>query len=237
MSDRWVDRLSEYLDGELPVEEREELEGHLAVCAECGAVLDDLRRVVARASRLDDAPPESDLWPGIAERIGLSSEAEPVLALESFRRVRETPLARRRFTFSLPQLVAAGIALALVSAGSVWVALSVGRNGAGVEGTLAGGEATEVQAPATVLTTGGTSYDAAVAELEAVLTSARDKLDPATVAVIEENLMVIDRAIAQARRALVEDPSSAYLNEYLAATMRQKLDFLRQAAQLAGAIS
>lgn len=238
MSDRWVERLSEYLDGELPVAEREELEEHLSVCADCSGVLDDLRRVVARASRLEHAPPESDLWPGIAARIGFGSDGERVLALESYRRGREVPLTRRRFSFSLPQLVAAGIALVLLSAGSVWIALSVGdRSGAGVEETLAGGQPTGTSAPTTVLTGTGTSYDAAVAELEGVLAAARYKLDPETVVVIEENLMVIDRAIAEARRALAEDPSSIYLNEHLAATMRQKLEFLRQAAQLAGAIS
>ena len=69
---------------------------------------------------------------------------------------------------------------------------------------------------------GVAGYDAAIAELEGV---------------IEENLMIIDRAIAQAQRALAEDPASIYLNEYLAATMRQKLEFLRQAAQMAGAAS
>lgn len=236
MSDRWVERLSEYVDGELPVAEREELEEHLATCRECSALLDDLRRVVARASELDDAPPESDLWPGIVERIGLAAGGDPVLALEAYRRRRAVPLARRRFSFSLPQLAAAGIALALLSAGSVWMALTVwGSKGADGSVTLAESQPA-APVPPTVLTAGA-SYDAAVAELEGVLATAREKLEPETVAVIEENLRVIDLAIAQARRALADDPSSVYLNEHLAATMRQKLDFLRQAAQLAGAVS
>ena len=36
MSDVWTDRLSEYLDDELPPGERAALEGHLAQCAEPG---------------------------------------------------------------------------------------------------------------------------------------------------------------------------------------------------------
>ena len=43
MSDVWTDRLSEYLDDELPPGERVALEGHLAQCAECSATLADLR--------------------------------------------------------------------------------------------------------------------------------------------------------------------------------------------------
>ena len=53
MSDVWTDRLSEYLDDELPPGERAALEGHLAQCAECSATLADLRRVVARARALE----------------------------------------------------------------------------------------------------------------------------------------------------------------------------------------
>ena len=63
MKDQWTDRLSEYLDGELGAAERAALEGHLATCAECGATLAELRRVVARARALDDRPPTADLWP------------------------------------------------------------------------------------------------------------------------------------------------------------------------------
>ena len=78
---------------------------------------------------------------------------------------------------------------------------------------------------------------AAIAELERTLLASREQLDTATVRVIEENLWIIDRAIAQAQRAISQDPASAYLHEHLAVTMRQKLEFLRQAAQMAGAVS
>ena len=57
MSDRWIDRLSEYLDGELDGAEREQLEAHLAVCETCSATLVQLRRVVARAQSVEDRPP------------------------------------------------------------------------------------------------------------------------------------------------------------------------------------
>ena len=39
MSDQWTDRLSEYLDDELPPDERAALEAHLRQCVACGAVL------------------------------------------------------------------------------------------------------------------------------------------------------------------------------------------------------
>jgi hypothetical protein len=74
------------------------------------------------------------------------------------------------------------------------------------------------------------AYDGAVADLEAVLSQGRGRLDTATVRVIEQSLLVIDLAIAEARAAIAADPANAYLNGQIAANMRRKLDLLRRAA-------
>jgi hypothetical protein len=76
------------------------------------------------------------------------------------------------------------------------------------------------------------SYAAAVADLERVLAEGRGNLDTTTVKIIEQNLAAIDRAIAEAQRALQADSANMYLNTHLAETMRRKLDLLRQAAAL-----
>ncbi len=230
MSDRWTDRLSDYLDDELEPSERQELEGHLASCSECADALEGLRRVVARAQALEDRPPASDLWPGIAQRIGASSD--PVVELEAHR--RRVAASRRRFAFSVPQLVAASIALMVLSGGTAWV-LSGSASGRAGEAALATDARPVAATPSTRFA--GSDYDAAVSELQGILAERRDLLDAETVRVLEDNLLIIDRAIAQARRALELDPASTYLNEHLVTTMQQKLEFLRQAARMAGAAS
>jgi anti-sigma factor RsiW len=85
MSDRWTDTRSDYLDGELSACERQELEAHLAECEECTATLEQLRRVVERTKALDDKPPATDLWSGIAERISAAPEEDKVADLEAHR--------------------------------------------------------------------------------------------------------------------------------------------------------
>ena len=217
MSDTWTNRLSEYLDGDLPAGERTVLEAHLPTCAECSETLAQLRRVVARARSLDDQPPAADLWPGIARHVG-------VVSLDARR-------ARRRLSFTVPQLAAAAVALALLSGGSAWL----------LERRPAGGPPSQSATTATpMLTNAGTyeanpRYAAAVANLEHVLAQGRGRLDTATVRVIEKNLGIIDRAIRDAQSALAADPANSYLNLHLAQEMRRKLELLRQAAALAGA--
>jgi hypothetical protein len=81
------------------------------------------------------------------------------------------------------------------------------------------------------------SYRDAAADLERVLEAGRSTLRPETMRVIEENLRTIDLAIAQADSALRRDPGSAYLNQYLAATMQRKLKLLRRAVDITSARS
>jgi hypothetical protein len=70
LQDPWNERLSEYLDGELGPAERAACEAHLAGCASCRALLDDLARLQRAARALPARPPERDLWPGIERALG-----------------------------------------------------------------------------------------------------------------------------------------------------------------------
>jgi hypothetical protein len=238
MTDQWTDRLSEYLDDELPPADRAALEAHLLHCVACGAVLADLKRIVARARNLEDRGPERDLWPGIAAQIGVSlTPGEPgeITRLDAARR-------RRRWSFSLPELAAAGIALMALSGGAAWLLHPGGTPPAAVATRPAATPAlSPTGSPRVALTSSrraaGQSYDAAVADLEGVLTAGRGRLDTTTVRVIERNLATIDSAIAQAQRAVAADSANVYLNSHLAETMRRKLELLRQAAALVSSVS
>src|SRR5262245_27924228 len=111
----WTDRLSDYLDDELSAGERAAVEAHLAGCAECARVLADLKRVVARAQNVEPRPPQGDLWNAIA------AEIDRQQAGNAASRGNLVPFgARRRVTFTLPQLAAAAVLLIAVSAGLAW---------------------------------------------------------------------------------------------------------------------
>ncbi len=228
-ADPWTARLSEYVDDELALGEREALERHLPACADCRNTIAELRRVRIRADALADRPPTADLWPGIAARIGVPASTAPgASALRTGR--------RRAFTFTLPQLAAAGLLVAAVGAGTAWLALT----GAAVEraGTpvAIGPDPERLPGPRARLTAVA-SYDAAIADLQRVLDANRAQLDTSTIRVLEESLRSIDRAIQRAQTALAAQPGDAYLNAHLAETMRRKLELMRRAAALATAAS
>jgi hypothetical protein len=86
--------------------------------------------------------------------------------------------------------------------------------------------------PAATVSFADAQYDAAVVDLEKALDKGRSRLDTSTVAIVEQNLQIIDRAIAQARQALEADPANSYLSGHLVETRRKKLDLLRRATAL-----
>jgi len=75
-------------------------------------------------------------------------------------------------------------------------------------------------------------YDREIARLRVLIDQRRSQLDPTTVSVIERNLAVIDTAIAESRRAIVNDPSSRFLIEFLNQSLRDKVELMRTAALL-----
>jgi len=224
----WTERLSDYLDDELSGDERAGLEAALEGDVELRRILEDLRTVKETAGSLPQHSPESDLWPGIESRIVAIDEEVAVVELAS---ARHQP---RRFSFTIPQLAAAAVALLVLGSASVWVTMNSGAD------ELAGGSPSVVVTPApeagfaaAPVSSSTFSYEATIADLEEQLQIGRDRLDPRTVEALEGSLATIDRAIGRAQEALEADPASVYLNRHLADARTRKLRVLQQAARLA----
>jgi hypothetical protein len=220
---------------------------HLTTCAECRAIVAELRQVIDSAQRDPVRMPASDLWPGIAARLATPADGRQdttdadggVPAVASHGNVvtfeQPRPRSRRQIVFTLPQFALAASLLIAVSAG-------VGYLATGRTATTPVAQEDAIQAYAEPLLPPSAAveranfadaqYDQAVSDLEKILRDMRDELNPQTVRVIERNLAAIDQAIAEARAALDADPANTFLNSHLADARRKKLELLRRATMI-----
>jgi anti-sigma factor RsiW len=244
--------LADYLENELPREERAAVETHLGECLRCAALVRDVEAIRRDASNLPVLEPSRDLWDGIAARI-----ETPVYEFTP-RREREGRVAR---SLRLG-LVAAG--LVAVTAGVTYTitkrtlgvdpasSVAVDSTPSGVPGAVAqvpdslttlaaAPESAPADSPAATarpatlfgeVMASGAAYDRTIRELRLLVDQRRADLDPVTVAVIEKSLTTIDLAIGDARRALLRDPASPFLTEQLNRALEKKLEILRTVALL-----
>jgi len=75
-------------------------------------------------------------------------------------------------------------------------------------------------------------YDLEISLLDSVVHTRRESLDPKTVAIIEKNLKIIDKAITESRAALAKDPKSPLLSNQLDNVLGSKVELLRTVAFL-----
>lgn len=223
--------LARDLEGELSPEERRSADAHLTDCGRCSALRAELVGIAAAARELPLMSPSRDLWDGIAARIDT-----PVLSLQP---PAVGNASGRRF-----RLFAAAAALVVATAGMTYVITlaSVGRGASQTATTVpdetgprfgdSAGNAGVVLAADAATRAADAAFDREVVQLRALLEQRRPNLDSATVAILERNLQIIDRAIAESRAALEKDPGSVLLNRQLHNALGKKVQVLRTAALL-----
>jgi anti-sigma factor RsiW len=221
----WSARLDEYLDGSLERVEAAEVRAHLESCAICGDELRELEGLRERARALPrEIAPSRDLWAGIAARIESgSTPATPPAVTDIGGR-------RRRAVIPWGWLAAAATILVVVSSGATALLLR-GERGAG-PAALASTSREARPVGLAAFASAEVEYERTVSSLQAELAARRDRLQPETIAAVEQNLAIIDAAIAEARAALAADPSSADLPLLLSSVYLQKVELLRTALDL-----
>jgi anti-sigma factor RsiW len=217
--DHYRSQLEDFLDGELAADERRRLEEHLHDCLPCRRELEGLAELLAAARRLPAAtPPPRDLWPGIAGRL----EARRGASVLSF------PPSRWRRPVQLAVAAAALLAAVALALWTLRPAPAPAPGEAADPGRTAAVATAALSDPALP----ADSLAELREEVHATLERRRSRLSPETVAVVEQNLSTIDRAIADIRSALDEDPSNQQLHHLLAAQYRREVELLHQLSRL-----
>ena len=256
--DLMCERLAAYLEGDLSPAEQAQADQHLTECAACAESLVELRAIASEAAQLPLLAPSRDLWAGIESRIStpvtrLDTTRTPMhraprrswqLAIAAGALVAvsagTTYLITARSGAAGPQPVT-------VAATSAAPHQSSQPGTAPAPATVTTQQAGPVRAAAApvapsagtgVLVTGRKNvsatrvYDREIALLDSLVRTRRESLDPKTVQIIEQNLKIIDRAIAESRAALAKDPRSPLLTNRLDNVLGSKVELLRTIAFL-----
>jgi hypothetical protein len=222
--------LSELIDGDLDVEQRQMVEAHVESCAICTDEVEALLALQARARALPrEIMPSRDLWNDISERLQPASASTVIPISSAVRKIRP------RWHAWSAMAVAASVLIALSSAVTVQLLNRQDAPGTAAAPAIAPGQASPEPRPQTALAAFEPmerEYLGTLAELEAELQARRGSLSPQSVAVIEENLLIIDKAIIEIREALRTDSTSVELPLLLSGVYRAKVDLLESVLRL-----
>ncbi len=228
-ADLQTDVLVDLVDGRLDSAQQREIERHVEACAECRALLSDLRSIRAAAFMLDRREPAMAVW----SKLQAAVAAEP--APKSG--VLMMPGAVRRSLREGGWPVWLGAAAALILATTIGLLPLMNRSAApgdvanGGDGAAPAPEVT-VESVAAEFEAAEQHYQKAIDDLQTIANKDTGELDPQVAAVLEKNLGVIDQAITESRAALKLQPSSTNAQDGLFSALRTKVALLQQTVEL-----
>jgi anti-sigma factor RsiW len=201
-------------DGTLAPELASDVADHLDACDDCAA---DVARIKTLMTHTRDVPPwltegADDLWPAIRARI----EQEKVSSLHD--RAFGGTGGRRGLAWIASIVAAAGlIAFAVLARRGTPADVAPAAGAASATGLQTVAESTHV-------------YEEQAKFLLNQLELRRALLRPQTAASVDHDLEVIDKAIAELKRAIERDPNNVALRALLASSYKQKVDLLKRIA-------
>ena len=206
MTEHILELLDDYIDGELSAADAERVKAHLVACAACAQAEQRLRRLLASASALPQSiEPPAEVWANIQARTSALSTTRT--ALWSLR----YPLA--------------AAAVVLIIASSTITALLLRR-------TAPAAAPAPNAVTLVALDAAEREYVRIASELERTLNDRSNLIDPATIKTVRENLIIMDRAIADARAALEKTPGDAELSRLVSTGYKRKIGMLERTLRL-----
>lgn len=215
--------IAEFVDGTLDAAGQRELERHVAGCADCRALVADLKSIQAAAFTLERRDPPAAAWKTIRDRI----------AAEPLPDTRGRVLAWPRTRTAWGVWMAAAAALVLVTTAGIVSILNepapTHQDERAADPSPAPVNIESIQAEFQAATE---HYEKAIQGLEQIAKQQSGELDPQTAALLQKNLQVIDQAIGDSRAALNLQPTSTEVQDSLFDAMRTKVAVLQQTVEL-----
>jgi hypothetical protein len=208
--------LNDFVDRLLPAARAEEVGAHVAGCGECAdtvariALLHDAAAALPR----EDTPP-AHVWQAIR-----------AATVDSAAMQQRRVLWRVRY-----RLAAAALVVLIAGSSATWWLTR--QHNPSVTATARVARPVDVNLAA--YRSAEANYNRTTDELLAVLNQRRASMDPSVVRTVEENMRIIDQAIARAREALLSDPANHDIASALTTAHESKIRMLNRAVRRSGA--
>jgi len=218
-----TERLSAFVDGDLPPAEAAALRAHAAGCAACTAAIAELRGLVANARALGAPEPPVTLWASIEGEL----ERRDRFAWLKISLWRPLGIGALAGAVAVVVVLAALPALRLHEAGNGQPAAPPGAEvvataaAASADPLLHEAEAEFAQAAA--------AYERSIGKLRSLLAREEARWSPEERSRMAERLARLDDAIARSRELARRTPGDSAGNEQLFAAYQQKIAFLAAA--------
>jgi len=224
--------LNDYVDQSLGSAERSSVEQHLAACAECRQLVEDLRDVIRATRELEPREAPVRAWPRLERAIRLEQERadrEP-----GPRGVVSGPARAGHYrAYATWLAAAAGLVLATMVGLRYMPARHVDAPPAATSTAAAPITANDAaQSIESELRQAESHYEKAIKGLEVIANSEQNELDPRTAATLQKNLAVIDQAISESRAAVRSEPASEPAQQSLIEGFKTKIGLLQDTVAL-----
>ena len=227
--DRYLTAIHELVDGTLGPIRRAELELHLESCEDCRALAADLTAIARTARGLEQPAPPDRVWQNVAAR--LRAEGRVSAPSSMFSAPRSTALLA--LAAALVLAVAASIVLIRrmpAAPQSAAITVPPGQTAPAPDTAPATGNAAPANAVQDVVTQLAATEKSFQNLVEA--SQATNTVDPQTAATMQRQLLVMNEAIHETRKALDTDPQNASAQQSLYEVLKKKIQFLQDTIAL-----
>jgi putative zinc finger protein len=222
--------INDFVDGTIDPFERSSVEQHLAACAACRQLVDDLREIKRATATLEPREPPVRVWGRLERAIKLEAQpsSEPRGKKGSYPFSSE-PSGRKRGT---TRWFAAAAVLVLGTL--VGLRFMPGRDEAGNPSSAVetGSVRDAAQSIESELRLAEAHYEKAIKGLEQIANTDQGALDPRTAATLQKNLAVIDQAISESRAAVRSQPTNEPAQQSLVENFKTKIGLLQDTVAL-----
>jgi len=225
--------LSDYVDGELALEDRKVLTAHLEECLDCFSVRDDLDSIVRfceeTRGQYDPVPNSRAMWARIRNAVEQESDSPGIEVTTDTAAVGGrhwwSRLGSRRMQLSFLQLSATVAAVAIIVSVATNAGLQRFHNSA-AESNFASRQPQQspsFTAPDDMVKQQSVALDYLNQRVELK----KAKWSPQVRDAFERNLTALDRAVNDSRQQLIQNPHDEVSEEMFNAALNEKMQLLR----------